>query len=282
MLLEDFLRQEEKRLSGQAVKVPVNIDLRNKKAELIYELFGKYWRYRRVFLEGGGGEEKFSQRIHKTKNLSINIDDLIEFYKGFVVDNYERTLRQFLHSNYEPPKWEEPVGLYDGSTTVWMPTFLDHTIVCLFYQVSAVYAGYVYPMVDDFVNFAETRLIVESLTKATGIAKTAARSDGGSKEKKNKPVLEAVMQYLRDNTKALSGKTNEQIARKFCKKYKDTSPMEINIDATTWEVFYELDIDAEKITSRIVERYGKKKAYKDEKSIAYSTFRQKYIPKAKK
>lgn len=276
MLFEEFLRQEEKRLSGTVVKVPVNIGLRNRKAELIYELFGKYWRYRHVSREDRTGE-KFSERIHKAKDLAINPDDLYKFLTSFTINDYRPILRNFLHDNYEPPKWEEPVGLYDGNTTVWFPTFLEHTLVCLLYQVNVVNTCYIYPAVDEFVNFAETQLIVKSLTKITDIATKAARSDGGKKEKKNKPVLEAVKQYLIENPK-LSSKNSEQISNQFRKKYKKNAPLEITLDKAIWEVFD----DGEKIVSRVAESHGNDTVKNIEKSISYSRFRQNYISEAKK
>lgn len=101
---------------------------------------------------------------------------------------------------------------------------------------------------------------------------------GGQKSKVNKPILEAARQYLQDTTQKLPGKSNERIAKKFCNKYKENTPMVITIDNAKWEVFFQGEI----ICSRPWGRHDRAKSDNKEKSIMYMTFWKSYIPQAKK
>jgi len=102
---------------------------------------------------------------------------------------------------------------------------------------------------------------------------------GGKAAKVNKAILEAAIQYLRDNYPSkVSSKSNEQIATSFCKKFKEGSVMTIDYDGYRWEVYcYE-----KRVYSRCDECLGKSKPKNEEKSIAYSTFKKSYIPMARK
>jgi hypothetical protein len=99
---------------------------------------------------------------------------------------------------------------------------------------------------------------------------------GGKKSKKQQPILEAVKAYMKDNSKTHT-LHNEQIASKFCKKYNENNPCRVTVDEKQWEVFY----TGNYIFLRIYES-NNKKADNKEKSIIYTTFRNTYIPLAKK
>ncbi|MBU1056096.1 MAG: hypothetical protein KKC46_20070 [Proteobacteria bacterium] len=93
---------------------------------------------------------------------------------------------------------------------------------------------------------------------------------GGSKEKINEPILEAIIRYIQENPKN-NNKPSEFIAKQFCKKYKsDNKFASVSIDKEKYEVYC--------YSERI---YSRKHKNNDEKSIAYSTFRSRYIKKAK-
>jgi len=101
---------------------------------------------------------------------------------------------------------------------------------------------------------------------------------GGKASKINKQILEAARLYLQDTTQKLSGKSNEGIAKKFCNKYKESTPMSITIDNNKWEVFCQGEI----ICSRPWGKHDRAKSNNKEKTITSMTFWKSYISKAKK
>jgi hypothetical protein len=98
---------------------------------------------------------------------------------------------------------------------------------------------------------------------------------GGEKSKINRPILDAVTQYMVEDIKT-HDMTNGQIAKKFCKEYSENSSMLVTVDMTKWEIYCEGDL----IFSRIYESHNKK-ANNNVKSIKFHTLLNNYIPKAK-
>jgi hypothetical protein len=102
-----------------------------------------------------------------------------------------------------------------------------------------------------------------------------AGKKGGSKSKINEPILEAVKTYMKENP-TTQNKSNEHIARQFCKKYNKSRPMDVTIEEIEWEVYCK----GEDIISDAEEAYSKK-FNRVVKSISYTTFRNEYIKRAK-
>lgn len=100
------------------------------------------------------------------------------------------------------------------------------------------------------------------------------RAGGLKKSGITTPILEAVIQFIRNNPNI---ETNKAIVKKFCRKFRESSPMKIQIDNANYEIF----CDGELIISRNGERYDGKIGDNKEKSIACSTFEARYIRKAK-
>ena len=118
----------------------------------------------------------------------------------------------------------------------------------------------------------------ESLNESIKIADSKLQSirgkKGGIKSKINQPILLAITKYLQDHTK-LEGKTNYQIAESFKRHVGKNEPIIVNFNECEWDVYF-----ADNYIEAIADATNKKK-HKD-KSIAYSTFMNSYISKAKK
>lgn len=114
---------------------------------------------------------------------------------------------------------------------------------------------------------------------------SVAGKKGGSREKKQIYIIAAVVDYLMENKKMVC-KTNEEIAKKFCTLYQEkqdnrktnTSPKIVNVEGVTYEVYYYDKF----IFWRPSEKHSRGKNKNPGKSIAYSTFKNRYISYAKK
>lgn len=118
----------------------------------------------------------------------------------------------------------------------------------------------------------------ESLNESIKIADSKLQSirgkKGGIKSKINQPILLAITKYLQNHPK-LEGKTNYQIAESFKRHVGKHEPIIVNFNECEWDVYF-----ADNYIEAIADATNKKK-HKD-KSIAYSTFMNSYISKAKK
>jgi hypothetical protein len=93
---------------------------------------------------------------------------------------------------------------------------------------------------------------------------------GGTVPKRNPAIIEALRIYLTENQDKLD-KSNEEISRYFCKKYRDDNACHVTVDGHGWEVeCYDKYIFVKDVT-------GKKK----DKSIKSTTLRN-YISVVKK
>jgi hypothetical protein len=130
---------------------------------------------------------------------------------------------------------------------------------------------------DTFCNALEVGKR-EGLNENIEIAESKLQSirgkKGGEKSKINKPILLAIKKYLQDHPK-LEGKTNYQIAESFKRHVGKNEPIIVNFNECEWDVYF-----ADNYIEAIADATNKKK-HKD-KSIAYSTFMNSYISKAKK
>ena len=103
-----------------------------------------------------------------------------------------------------------------------------------------------------------------------------AGKKGGTQSKVKKPILTAIVKYIKETPKA-NNWSNAQIAKSFCKKHIENKPFCVSIDEAKWEIYFSGDV----IFSRLVE-FGSKNSDNNLKSIRYTTFLNSYIPKAKK
>lgn len=101
---------------------------------------------------------------------------------------------------------------------------------------------------------------------------------GGKKPKKNKPILLAVTQYLREH-RNLKDSSSKRISISFKRDVNKNKPITINFDECAWDVNYYENDDSEYIEAIPSEEYGKKRH--KEKLIKISTFIKSYIPDAK-
>jgi hypothetical protein len=124
----------------------------------------------------------------------------------------------------------------------------------------------------DGMEVGEREGLVEGIELAERTQQRVRGKKGGEKSKKNKPILMAVIEYLKENQK-LVGKTNDQIARNFKRNVKRENPLSIKFNGLKWTIFCD-----ESIWS-IPDRPNSK--YKS-KTISYETFIKRYIPEAKK
>jgi len=208
-------------------------------------------------------EEQYYQSNYAGPLLDL-YDDLQERI-SVPVPIYKDVIIQLLDKNYTP-LFTDPSSIFFQTIAYWI--YLKETIPN---------CGFFYPTVNERLNVSAFKLISEITKGITALDKKGASKDGGNAPKINKPILEAAKKYLQGNSKVLL-KPNEEIAKKFCNKYIDNSPMKITLDdGTKWEVFYQ----AKCLFSRQGEG-NRRKVNNKEKSIAYSTFWQKYISKVKK
>jgi hypothetical protein len=109
----------------------------------------------------------------------------------------------------------------------------------------------------------------------------AIGAKGGRSPKMNLPILAALERYLSENPKT-SELPNISISKRFCKKLK-SSPVEVIVDSQLFEIscYQDGTTDRDLIISTPYERYDGKKSNNDNKVIACSTFRVKYIPYVK-
>jgi hypothetical protein len=109
----------------------------------------------------------------------------------------------------------------------------------------------------------------------------AIGAKGGRSRKMNLPILAALDLYLSENPMVVE-LPNTSISTRFCKKI-NLSPMEVIVDSQSFEISFYQDgtTDRDLIISTPYERYDGKKSNNDNKAIACSTFRVKYIPYVK-
>ena len=105
---------------------------------------------------------------------------------------------------------------------------------------------------------------------------SAAGRKGGSKSKVNEPILAAITQYMVENPK-IHSMSNEDIAKRFCNKHTEDKPRVVEIEQKEHAV----SCSGKLIFSRIHESHDNR-PNNIVKSIKYSTFRNVYVPKAKK
>jgi hypothetical protein len=99
---------------------------------------------------------------------------------------------------------------------------------------------------------------------------------GGERSKKNKPILLAMTQYLQDHPK-LADTSGEQIVNSLKKNTKEKKPINVKFDGCDWDVY----CDNEGPGYIVAKTYSKDKK-NPQRSIKISTFRNYYIPEAKK
>ncbi|MGD0279866.1 MAG: hypothetical protein ABSC11_11230 [Smithella sp.] len=97
---------------------------------------------------------------------------------------------------------------------------------------------------------------------------------GGEKPKKNQPIILAIIKHLQNHPN-IEGKNNGQIAESFKKYTGKKEPIIIYFNKCEWDVYF-----ADNLIWALPDAKNKKK--NKDKSIAYSTFRNSYIPEAKK
>lgn len=129
------------------------------------------------------------------------------------------------------------------------------------------------------IEKANPELLIKAVSKSASkeiISKQASKAGkkGGEMPKKNQPVLLAVTQYLRDNSN-LVNESNEKIARSFKRNVKGDESMIVNFDGCEWDVYF-----VDKKIKAIANTKNNNKHH--DKSIGYATFRNSYIPDAKK
>ena len=101
-----------------------------------------------------------------------------------------------------------------------------------------------------------------------------ARIRGGRASKINKPIMEAIKEFIRQKQSIEEGAGT--IARKFKNKYKDSdTSCTIKIDSGEYEIYCDGNKIVSSCSSSNRDKYHGK-------SIEYSTFLSRYIPEAKK
>lgn len=101
-----------------------------------------------------------------------------------------------------------------------------------------------------------------------------ARIKGGRASKINKPIMEAIKEFIRQKQTIKEGACI--IARKFKNKYKDSDrSCTITIDSKEYEIYCDGNKIVSSCSSSNRDKYHGK-------SIEYSTFLSRYIPEAKK
>lgn len=129
---------------------------------------------------------------------------------------------------------------------------------------------------------------IQLLTEAAALALKVQESvrahslqskSGGEKPKKAEPVRQAIEMFLNKQPRMINWQ-NKKIAEAFCNKYKENKCLEIFIGKDMYEIYS--DRTSEYIFYRIAESQNRNKLNSEAKSIAYSTFVQRYISSAKK
>jgi hypothetical protein len=106
---------------------------------------------------------------------------------------------------------------------------------------------------------------------------------GGSQPKIKFPIVVAIAKYLYANKKT-NKMSNEQIARGFCKKYNsEDEAMKVRNEVNKWEVFCtEVPVEDGNSVDYLISMVADSRHSAEEKSIAYTTLRNRYIPEAKR
>lgn len=99
---------------------------------------------------------------------------------------------------------------------------------------------------------------------------------GGETPKKNKPILIAITQFLQEDSKRVN-MTNEQIFRSFKRIATEDKPISVDCDGCEWDIYCDDEGD-----SYVIAKTYEKNKKKPQTSIKAVTFKNYYIPEAKK
>ena len=154
-----------------------------------------------------------------------------------------------------------------------MVDFLKHVkklspifLIILFSRIDEIESRFNYLSGYFKVEYQRKEILHEHFSNLGGL--------GGGKEKTNQPILLAITQYLQAHPKVVD-KSNTQILNSFKRHVREDNPIIVNFNGCEWDVYCAYNnIWSEPDTSNKLKHKGK--------SIAYSTFTNSYISKAKK
>jgi len=135
---------------------------------------------------------------------------------------------------------------------------------------------------EDFIF--EIKRVVDQLKKESDVILERANLSrsgkiGGGANKKKLPVQEAINEFLQKRPRYWKG-TNEYIAEEFCRLNQEKRPFTVRIGEDFFDVYS--DREHENIFFKVSLSPIRAKRESDAKSVAKSTFIQRYVPEAKK
>lgn len=177
-----FLTEEEKRIAGDVIKIPINVSLWETKMNAANKHFQEYSTY--YFATEA---ERFGNRFDEhllgiRKAVFEGMTDAEAFehwpdvcvHKIFDVQFNVKVLSLFLNSAYQAPRKD-------------LPELANHLSVYKFYLTSCYMFKFFYPTVNEFINFAANKLIYQSMSYMAairGIGEQKDRVRPGSQKKK--------------------------------------------------------------------------------------------------
>lgn len=212
-----------------------------------------------ILNSGAWDDSRLELFLSSAKGKTGNEAAMIIAQDAEAISNF---LERVSHDLHESPTWlseEETVAAKDSGFKIKKdPSFI--------FEIETAIGS---------LDEAATRALVQQETSRDHYLKSQA---GGKKPKKAEPLLRAAEVFLEMHPK-IRNRSLREIVVAFCKKYKDSKPLEIRIGDDVYEIFS--DRQCECIFFRTVESTDRNKRNSDAKSITLTTFAQRYISAAK-
>jgi len=227
-----FLEQEEKRLTGKAIKIPINVNLWKEKTEFTQNRIGEFYltealafsKYENAEWQTLMVRRFLSKWKHSIENATGPLPNVL--YEPKYDDQLQiEILKQFITNNYEFPEH--------------YAHFRDHLLVYWAYQTYTYLTfRFVYPTVNDFISFTGIKLI-------TSIYEINAQCQSKKRDRKRaKPGS--------DKMKSLADERKEKL-KPLLKKYPNIYTDKKQKKAFVIEAMVKLDIS----NQRTIENYLK-------------------------